>query len=138
MPGTAAVPRVAASAPANGRQGPRGRLESLCDAGSFEPVRSSAVSPRLGARGCDGDGVIAGLAAIDGRPIACFAQDSSFRGGSLGEAQAETITRLLRLAGRARVPVVGFIDSGGARIQEGTAALCGYARVFRQNSLLSG
>jgi acetyl-CoA carboxylase carboxyltransferase component len=113
------------------------RLELLCDPGSLEPIRSEVVSPRLNSHGRPGDGVTAAFGRVGGRPIACYAQDADFLAGSLGAAQADTIERLLRLAGRARVPVVAFVESGGARIHEGTAALCGYARVFRQNSLLS-
>ncbi|HEV2786463.1 MAG TPA: carboxyl transferase domain-containing protein, partial [Solirubrobacteraceae bacterium] len=73
-----------------------------------------------------------------GRPVACYAQDPSFMGGSLGEVHAETICRVLRTAGRARMPVVGFIESAGARLQEGVAALAGYARIFNENVALSG
>ncbi len=118
--------------------GPLGRLEALCDAGSLETVRSSVLSTRIGARAHPGDGVLAGLGRIDGRPVACYAQDVKFLGGSLGEAQADTIDRLLQLARRSRLPVLSVIESGGARMQEGTAALCGYGRIFRQNVLLSG
>ncbi len=96
------------------------------------------VSSRLDAGARAGDGVTAAFGRVAGRPVACYAQDAGFLAGSLGAAQADTIERLLRLAGRARVPVVAFVESGGARIHEGTAALCGYGRVFRQNSLLSG
>ncbi len=116
----------------------RGRLELLCDPGSLEAIRSGATSRRLGAEAVPGDGVIAAIARVGGRPVACYAQDVSYMGGSLGEAHADTIDRLLGLAGQAKIPVVGFIESGGARIQEGTAALCGYGRVFRHNALLSG
>ena len=91
----------------------------LCDAGTFEPIRSGVVSPKLGARARAGDGVVGGLGRVDGRPVACYAQDVSFLGGSLGAAHADTIDRVLQLAGRSRVPVVGFIESGGARMQEG-------------------
>ena len=63
---------------------------------------------------------------VDGRPIACYAQDGTYMGGSLGSLHAETIVRVLQTAERARVPVVGFVQSGGARMQEGTAALAGY------------
>ena len=96
------------------------------------------LSTRIGARAHPGDGVVAGLGQVGGRPVACYAQDVKFLGGSLGEAQADTIDRLLQLAGRSRLPVVSVIESGGARMQEGTAALCGYGRIFRQNVLLSG
>ena len=79
-----------------------------------------------------GDGVIGATGRVDGRPVACYAQDPSYMGGSLGEVHAETICRVLRTAGRARMPVVGFIESAGARLQEGVAALAGYARIFNQ------
>jgi acetyl-CoA carboxylase carboxyltransferase component len=118
--------------------GPLERLELLCDVGSLETIRSSVLSTRIGTRAQSGDGVVAGIGRVGGRPIACYAQDAKFLGGSLGEAHADTIDRLLQLAGRSRLPVVSIIESGGARMQEGTAALCGYGRIFRQNVLLSG
>jgi acetyl-CoA carboxylase carboxyltransferase component len=120
------------------RLSPHERLELLCDAGTFEPIRSGVVSPKFGARARAGDGVVGGLGRVDGRPVACYAQDAAFLGGSLGAAHADTIGRVLQLAGRSRVPVVGFIESGGARMQEGTAALGGYGRIFRHNVALSG
>ena len=128
----------AAATAASERLSPHERLEMLCDAGTFEPIRSGVVSPKLGARARAGDGVVGGLGRVDGRPVACYAQDVSFLGGSLGAAHADTINRVLQLAGRSRVPVVGFIESGGARMQEGTAALGGYGRIFRHNVALSG
>lgn len=127
-----------AVAPARERLTPLERLELLCDAGSFEVIRSGVLSPKLGDRARAGDGVVAGIGRVDGRPIACYAQDVSYLGGSLGGAQADSIHRVLQLAARSRVPVVGFIESGGARMQEGTAALAGYGRIFRQNVALSG
>ena len=75
---------------------------------------------------------------VAGRPIACYAQDGSFLGGSLGERHAGTIVRVLETAGRARIPVVGFVESGGARMQEGTAALGGYGQIFRETVKLTG
>jgi acetyl-CoA carboxylase carboxyltransferase component len=117
---------------------PRERLELLCDSGSLDVIRSSVLSTRIGSRAQPGDGVVAGLGQIGGRPVACYAQNAKFLGGSLGEAQADTINRLLKLAGRSRLPVVSIVESGGARMQEGTAALCGYGRIFRQNVRLSG
>lgn len=127
-----------ASTEARERLSPHERLELLCDAGTFEPIRSGVMSPKLGARARAGDGVVGGLGRVDGRAVACYAQDASFIGGSLGAAHADTINRVLSLAGRSRVPVVGFIESGGARMQEGTAALGGYGRIFRHNVALSG
>jgi len=126
------------NAPTADTTAPLERLELLCDEGSLDVIRSSVRSNRIGTLARPGDGVVAGLGRIGGRQVACYAQDARFLGGSLGEAQADTIDRLLQLAGRARLPVVSVIESGGARMQEGTAALCGYGRIFRQNVLLSG
>ena len=70
---------------------------------------------------------------VAGRPVFCYAQDRTFAGGSLGEAHADTIVRVLRLARRAGAPVVGFVESGGARMDEGTASLAGYGRIFREH-----
>jgi methylmalonyl-CoA decarboxylase subunit alpha len=114
------------------------RLELLCDVGSLRAIRSTVSSRRMGEKARAGDGVVAGAGEIDGRPIFCYAQDARFAGGSLGEAHANSIVRVLELAGAARVPVIGFVESGGARMQEGTAALGGYGRIFRQNVKLSG
>jgi acetyl-CoA carboxylase carboxyltransferase component len=115
---------------------PLGRLEALCDPGSLELVRTRVAS--RSARSAPGDGVVAGAGTVGGRPVYCYAQDQGFAGGSLGTAQAETIVRLLELAGRASAPVVGFIASGGARIDEGAGALGGYGAIFREHVSLSG
>lgn len=130
--------RAARVDPPEDAGGPLERLELLCDDGSLDVLRSSVLSRRIGTLARPGDGVVAGLGRVGGRPIACYAQNAKFLGGSLGEAQADTIDRLLQLAGRSRLPVVSIIESAGARMQEGTAALCGYGRIFRQNVLLSG
>jgi acetyl-CoA carboxylase carboxyltransferase component len=124
--------------PATGRQSPLERLEALCDPGSLRLVRTRVTSGRLGARAIVGDGVLGGTGTVDGRPIACYAQDGGFLGGSLGERHADTIVRVLQTAGRARIPVVAFVESGGARMQEGTAALAGYGRIFRETVALGG
>jgi len=120
------------------RLGPLERLEALCDEGSVRVLRSRARSARLGDRAAAGDGVVGATGTVEGRPIACYAQDGRFFGGSLGERHADTIVRVLSLAGRARMPVVGFVESGGARMQEGTAALAGYGRIFRETVALNG
>src|SRR2546423_6307717 len=99
---------------------PEARLEALVDTASFRPLRSAV-----------GDGVVAGSGTLDGRPVFCWAQDASFRGGSLGAAGGQTIARVLALAERAGAPVVGSPESGGARVQEGVAALGAYAAMFR-------
>ena len=120
------------------RLSPLERLEALCDPGSLQLMRTRVVSGRLGARGVVGDGVVGATGSVDGRPIACYAQDGGFLGGSLGERHADTIVRVLQTAGRAGIPVVAFVESGGARMQEGTAALAGYGRIFRETVALSG
>jgi acetyl-CoA carboxylase carboxyltransferase component len=117
---------------------PLERLEALCDPGSLQLVRGAVRSKRMGGRARAGDGAIGAMGRVEDRPIACFAQDSSYLGGSLGEAHADTICRVLEQAGRARVPVVGFVESAGARLQEGVAALAGYGRIFRAHTALSG
>ena len=117
---------------------PLHRLEMLCDPGSLQLIRSEVVSTAMGARARCGDGVLGGSGSVDGRPVFCYAQDASFAGGSLGEAHAETIGRVLELAARGRAPVVGWHSSGGARMQEGVAALGGYGRIFRRTVQLSG
>jgi methylmalonyl-CoA decarboxylase subunit alpha len=114
------------------------RLEVLCDPGSLQVIRSTVTSRHMGARTRAGDGVVGGSGCVDGRPVFCYAQDGTYVGGSLGEAHAETIVRVLQLARRAGVPVVGFVGSGGARMQEGLAALGGYGRIFRETVLMSG
>jgi acetyl-CoA carboxylase carboxyltransferase component len=131
------VSATALRAPSRGLQ-PLERLEALCDPGSVQVLRSRAVSSRLGTRAVSGDGVVAATGAVAGRPIACYAQDGSFLGGSLGERHADTIVRVLETAARARIPVVAFVESGGARMQEGTAALAGYGRIFRHTVQLTG
>jgi acetyl-CoA carboxylase carboxyltransferase component len=120
------------------RPSPHERLEALCDPGSVQVLRSRVVSPRLGDRAIHGDGVVGATGTVGGRPIVCYAEDGSFLGGSLGERHADTIVRVLQTASRARIPVVGFVESGGARMQEGTAALAGYGRIFRETVALTG
>jgi acetyl-CoA carboxylase carboxyltransferase component len=117
---------------------PTQRLETLCDAGSLDVIRSEVVSEHMGLKARAGDGVVGGAGLVDGRPVFCYAQDNSYVGGSLGEAHAATIVRVMELADRARAPVVGFVGSGGARMQEGVRALGGYGRIFRQSVALSG
>jgi acetyl-CoA carboxylase carboxyltransferase component len=115
----------------------RQRLEALCDPGSFRPLRSGVLSHRLGDKARPGDGVVAGAGRVSGQPVYCYAQDPSFMGGSLGQAHADSIVRVMDLAGEAGAPVVGFIESGGARLQDGHAGLAGYGRIFRKSVELS-
>ncbi|HLH14012.1 MAG TPA: carboxyl transferase domain-containing protein, partial [Solirubrobacteraceae bacterium] len=117
---------------------PLERLEVLADPASLQLLRTNVRSRRIGERAVAGDGVLTAHARVDGRHVCCYAQDASFAGGSLGEAHAQSIVELLRLAGRARVPVLGFVESAGARLQEGLAALSGYGAIFREQVRLSG
>lgn len=117
-------------------------LGGLVDPGSFQEFGSQArhrvTAFGMAAKRPPGDGVVTGLARIDGRPAGVFAQDPRQLGGSLGEVHAAKIAAVLDHAARTRVPVVGLLDSGGARIQEGVAALDGYGEIFRRNVGLSG
>ncbi|MEA2484087.1 MAG: hypothetical protein QOC55_2034 [Thermoleophilaceae bacterium] len=114
------------------------RLEVLCDPGSIQLIRTQVRSRRMGEKAREGDGILAAAGSVDGRQVFCFAQDPSFAGGSLGQAHADSVVRVLQLAKRARVPVVGFIESAGARMQEGLEGLAGYGRIFREHVALSG
>ncbi len=120
----------------------RERITGLLDEGSFVEL-DPYVKHRATALGMDkrewlGDGVVTGSGTIDGRPVYVYAQDFGFMGGSLGEVHAKKICRVLDLAIQNGAPVVGFHDSGGARIQEGVAALGGYGEIFRRNVQASG
>jgi len=112
--------------------GARERLETLCDPGSLQIIRSAVRSPAMGAKARAGDGVLAGAGEVGGRPVFCYAQDPTYAGGSLGGQHAGSIVRVLELAERAGAPVVGFVSSGGARMQEGIEALGGYGRIFHR------
>ncbi len=85
-----------------------------------------------------GDGVITGYGKIHGKPVYVFSQDFTVFGGSLSETHAEKICKVMDLAMKNGVPVIGLNDSGGARIQEGVSSLGGYAEVFWRNSMASG
>ncbi|MBW3621631.1 MAG: acyl-CoA carboxylase subunit beta, partial [Actinobacteria bacterium] len=130
------------TSPERAGDGARERLSRLLDDGSFVELGSQrqhqASSFGLDRRRPDSDGVIAGTGTVDGRPVDVYAQDRRVLGGSLGEAHADKIVRTIDQAVHGRVPVVGINDSGGARIQEGVAALDGYGRVFSANVRASG
>src|SRR5450432_574826 len=85
-----------------------------------------------------GDGFITGFGRVDGRLVYVFAQDFTVFGGSLSEANAEKIVKIMDLAMRNGAPIIGLNDSGGARIQEGVASLAGYTDIFLRNTLASG
>lgn len=120
----------------------RERIALLLDEGSFEEI-GQLVTHRSTNFGLEnqrfyGDGVITGYGTVHGRTIYVFAQDFTVFGGSLAEAHAQKICRIMDLAMQNGAPVIGLNDSGGARIQEGVVSLGGYADIFYRNTLASG
>ncbi len=138
---SAEVPGVDAESLRPG-DGARARIQALVDRDSFLELgaerRHRASAFGLDERRPEGDGVVTGTASIGERAAYVYAQDRRVLGGSLGEAHADKIARTIEAATRGGAPVVGVNDSGGARIQEGVAALDGYGRVFRANVAASG
>lgn len=120
----------------------RERIELLMDEGSFEEI-GKFVMHRCKDFGLDkqyylGDGVVTGYGTINGRLVYVFSQDFTVFGGSLSEAHAEKICKIMDLAMKNGAPLIGLNDSGGARIQEGVVSLGGYADIFYKNTLASG
>ena len=117
----------------------RERIDLLLDKGSFREIGAltTGLNDPEGKSGY-GDGVVTGYGQVDGRTVYVYAQDFTFQGGSLGKMQADKICRVMDLAVKTGSPIVGMIDSGGARIQEGVYSLGGYAEIFRRNAVYSG
>ena len=127
---------------AKGKLTARERIHFLMDEGTFEEI-GMLVTHRSSNFGLDkqtflGDGVITGYGTIEGRLVYVFAQDFTVMGGSLAEAHAEKICKIMDLAMKNGAPVIGLNDSGGARIQEGVVSLGGYADIFYRNTQASG
>ncbi|MBW7887800.1 MAG: acyl-CoA carboxylase subunit beta [Bacteroidetes bacterium] len=125
-----------------GKLSARERIERLIDNGTFEEI-GMLVTHRSNDFGLEnqkipGDGVVTGFGKINGRDVVIFSQDFSVLGGSLSEAHAEKICKIMDMAMKAGVPIIGLNDSGGARIQEGVVSLGGYADIFLRNTLASG
>src|SRR3954447_14473241 len=125
-----------------GKMSARERIEFLLDEGTFEET-DKLVTHRCTDFGMQeqkyyGDGFVTGYGRIEGRLVFCFAQDFTVFGGSLSEANAGKICKIMDLAMRVGAPVIGLNDSGGARIQEGVMSLAGYADIFLRNTLSSG
>jgi propionyl-CoA carboxylase beta chain len=120
----------------------RERVSFLLDEGSFEEldkfVEHRCVDFGMETQKVPGDGVVTGYGRIDGRLVYVFAQDFTVFGGSLSEAYAEKICKVMDMAMKVGAPVIGLNDSGGARIQEGVVSLGGYADIFLRNTLASG
>jgi len=120
----------------------RERVARLCDPDSFvemdQLVTHRSTDFGMADQKIPGDGVVTGHGRVHGRPIFLFAQDFTVFGGSLSEAYAKKICKVMDLAMKVGAPVVGLNDSGGARIQEGVASLGGYADIFLRNTLASG
>ena len=127
---------------ARGKLTARERLDLLLDPGSFEET-GMLVTHRPTEFGFEhetilGDGVVTGWGRVDGRTVFVFSQDFTVFGGSLSEAFAEKVCKVMDLAVQGGAPIIGLNDSGGARIQEGVAALGGYAEIFLRNVMASG
>src|SRR6202158_3580568 len=120
----------------------RERMELLMDKGSFEEfdlfVEHRSAEFGMEKTKIPGDGVVTGWGTVNGRTVFAFAKDFTVFGGSLSEAHAQKIVKIQDLARKGRAPIVGLFDAGGARIQEGVAALGGYGEVFKRNVNASG
>jgi propionyl-CoA carboxylase beta chain len=127
---------------AKGKMTARERIELLVDPGSFVEF-DEYVRHRTTAFGMDrsrpyGDSVVTGVGTIHGRTVAVYAQDFTTFGGSLGEVAGDKIIKIMEFALRGGMPIIGILDSGGARIQEGVVALGKYGEIFRLNTAASG
>jgi len=120
----------------------RERIELLMDKGSFEEfdtfVEHRATDFGMEKSKIPGDGVVTGWGTVNGRQVFVFAKDFTVFGGSLSETHAQKIIKIQDMALKTRAPIIGLFDAGGARIQEGVAALGGYGEVFKRNVMASG
>ncbi len=120
----------------------RERIELLLDDGSFEEfdmfVQHQCADFGMQDQKIPGDGVVTGWGTVNGRTVFVFSKDFTVFGGSLSEAHARKIMKVQDMALRMRAPIIGLFDAGGARIQEGVAALGGYGEVFKRNVIASG
>ncbi len=126
----------------SGKLTARERLEKLFDSNSFVEidafVETRAIDFDMQKKKVPGDGVVTGYGSIDGRPVFVSSQDFTVIGGSLGEAHARKITKVMDMAVKMGTPFISINDSGGARIEEGIDALSGYGDIFFRNTLASG
>ena len=142
MPTRAAAKSASSGNIKEGKLSARERIDLLLDEGTFEEmdklVRHRSREFGMDEQVIDGDGFITGYGRIHGRLVYVFAQDFTVFGGSLSEANAQKICKIMDLALKTGAPVIGLNDSGGARIQEGVLSLAGYADIFLRNTLASG
>lgn len=135
-------PEKIAAQRAKGKLTARERITYITDDNSFHEIgllrESHCTDFGIKDMHIKGDGVITGFATIDGRRVAIFSEDFTQLGGSLGRVHAQKIAGLMRLARKAGVPIIGILDSGGARIQEGVESLDGYGEIFLENVKCSG
>jgi len=127
---------------ASGKLTARERIDLLFDPGTFQEldlfVRHRCTNFGMNKVSIPADGVVTGYGKVNGRTVCAFAQDFTAKGGTLGEMHAKKICKVMDMAMTMRVPMVGLLDSGGARIQEGVNALNGYGHIFFRNSCASG
>jgi propionyl-CoA carboxylase beta chain len=127
---------------AKGKMTARERIDVLLDKGSFvefdEYVRHRSSAFGMDAKRPYGDSVVTGVGTIHGRQVAVFSQDFTVFGGSLGEVAGDKIIKVMDFALSTKVPIIGILDSGGARIQEGVTALGKYGEIFKRNTRASG
>src|SRR5438067_12236509 len=127
---------------AKGKLTARERIDLVLDEGSFSELDAFVLARPTELIADDervmGDGVVTGFGRIDGRLVYIFSRDFTVFGGSLAEAHAEKICKVMDLAVKTGAPIIGLNDSGGARIQEGVASLGGYAEIFLRNTPASG
>ncbi len=127
---------------ARGKLTARERIEALVDSGTFQELGRLATHNfsdfGMAEKRFPGDGVVTGFAKIDGRRVALYAQDFTVLGGSFSEVQSQKVCKIMELAMESGIPVVGLLDSGGARIQEGVRSLAAYGELFVRNVMASG
>ncbi len=120
----------------------RERIEALVDSGTFQELGRLATHHfsdfGMDSKRFPGDGVVTCFAKIDGRRVALYAQDFTILGGSFSEVQSQKVCRIMELAMESGIPVIGLLDSGGARIQEGVRSLAAYGELFVRNVMAAG
>ena len=127
---------------AKGKLTARERIDALIDSGTFQELGRLATHQNsdfgMAEKKYPGDGVVTGFGKIDGRRVAIYAQDFTVLGGSFSEVQSQKVCRIMELAQESGIPVIGLLDAGGARIQEGVRSLAAYGELFVRNVMASG